>query len=102
MATVAFAMRPDLVFDAEVSLATVDFDPLDAQEVTLRMSSADCSIAPFDVPVRKSPSGLWSAKHIQVPCDCEWNVDIDILVTDFDLVKLSGKVRLLSGGRGIR
>jgi copper transport protein len=98
MATVAFEVRPDLVFDAELSLATADFDPLDAQEITLRMSSADGAIAPFDVPVRKSPSGLWSAKHIQVPCDCEWNVDIDILVTDFDLVKLRGKVRLLSGG----
>jgi copper transport protein len=98
MATIAFEVRPDLVFDAEISLATADFDPLDAQEITLRMSSTEGSIASFDLPVHKSPSGLWTVEHVQAPCVCEWNVGVDILVTDFDLVKLSGKVRLLPGG----
>jgi copper transport protein len=97
MATVSFRTKPDLVFDAEIFLETAEFNPLDPREVTFRMSSVDGSVAAFTVPFRRVSPGIWTAQHIQAPCDCDWNVRIDALVSDFDQVTLNGRVKLTTG-----
>jgi copper transport protein len=97
MATLSFWTRPDLGFDVEVSLADAKFEAFDPREVTLRMSSDDGSVAPFAVPIRRKTAGLWRADHVQAPCDCAWNVRVQLLVSDFDMVELDGRVRLVSG-----
>lgn len=96
MATMSFKTMADLSFDLDLSLETGDFDPLDPHEVRFRMSAADGSIAPFDVPVRRVSPSSWRARRIQVPCDCQWKIRIDALVSDFDMVTLNGNVKLLS------
>jgi copper transport protein len=96
MATVSFKTKTDLSFDVELSLETGDFEPLDPHEVNFWMSAADGSIAPFEVPVHRVSPGLWSAEHFQAPCDCQWKIRIDVLVSDFDMVTLNGSVKLMS------
>jgi copper transport protein len=95
MAMVTFKTGPDLAFDVDLAIETGTFKPLDPQEVTLRMSTADGTVAPFKVPLRHVAPGLWRAGHFQAPCDCHWTLRVDIFVTDFDLVTLNGTVRLL-------
>jgi copper transport protein len=95
MATVSFETSTDLRFNVEVSLATSEFDPMDPTEVELKMSSADGSIAPFDIAVRRVSPGLWAAARVQAPCDCEWNVRLGVLVSDFEKADLRGNVKLL-------
>jgi copper transport protein len=96
MATLSFWTRPDLRFDVEVSIADAKFDALDAREVALKMSSVDGSVAPFIVPLRRKAPGLWRADEVQAPCDCDWAVKMQVLVSDFDLVDLDGRIKLLS------
>ncbi|KQY65975.1 hypothetical protein ASD52_34825 [Ensifer sp. Root142] len=98
MAMLAFETTPDLIFNAEISLSTAEFAGLDPHEVTLEMSSVDGSVSKFKVPIRRVSPGFWSVQHVPVPCDCEWNVRLDLLISDFDLVSLQSRVKLLSGG----
>jgi copper transport protein len=97
MATIRFDTTPDLQFDVEVSLANGRFDAMDPREVTLRMSSPEAAIAPFDIRLHRLSPGLWRAEHVQAPCDCDWNLRLGVLVSDFEMVDLDGKVKLLSG-----
>lgn len=96
MATVSFETGADLRFDVEVSLLTGELDPMDPPEVELKMTSADGSIAPFNVAVHRVSPGLWAATQVQAPCDCEWKVGLGVLVSDFEKVDLNGSVRLRS------
>lgn len=100
MATMTFDTTPDLRFNVEVSLTNGDFDTIDPREVELRMSSSEGAIAPFDIPLHRISPGLWRAEHVQAPCDCDWNLRLGVLVTDFEMVDLDGEVKLLSGKRG--
>lgn len=102
MATVTFETTSDLRFDAEVFLQTAGFDELDAKEVKLRMSAVDGSVSAFDVPLQRAAPGLWRAGGVQAPCDCDWKIRIEALVSDFDLATLTGETRLLNGNKDIQ
>jgi len=95
MATLSFRTTSDLLFDVDVSLTKGEFYPLDPRELTLRMSSTDGAIAPFTIPLQRKSKGFWGAEHVQAPCDCEWSLRLEVLVSDFDMVDLDGKIRLL-------
>jgi copper transport protein len=99
MATMTFDTAPDLRFDVEISLTNGDFDTIDPREVKLRMSSSEGAIAPFDIQLHRLSPGLWRAEHVQAPCDCDWNLRLGVLVSDFEMLDLDGKVKLLSGKR---
>jgi copper transport protein len=99
MAMMRFETTSDLRFDVEVSLTDGHFDSIDPSEVTLRLSSSGSAIAPFEVRLRRRSPGLWHAEHIQAPCDCDWKLWLGVLVSDFEMIDLEGKVKLLSGKR---
>jgi copper transport protein len=99
MATMTFDTAPDLRFDVKISLTNGDFDTIDPREVKLRMSSSEGAIAPFDIQLHRLSPGLWRAEHVQAPCDCDWNLRLGVLVSDFEMLDLDGKVKLLSGKR---
>jgi copper transport protein len=94
MATILLQTSASLRFDAEVSLQTATFDVLDPMELKMRMSSTDSRVAAFEVPVHRVSPGFWRADQIQAPCECEWNVRLDVLVSDFDQVTLEGQTSL--------
>lgn len=95
MATLSFVTEPDLTFDIDVSLQTTDFNQLDTKEIRLRMSATDGSAAAFDVPLEKVSPGRWAARDFQAPCECQWTVRVDVLVSDFDIITLSGELKLI-------
>lgn len=94
MATVSFEARSDQSFKVEVSVTTGDFDPLDPQELTLTMASTEGGVAPFKVPVQRRSVGFWTIDSIPLPKRADWNVKIDLLVSDFDVVRLEDHVNL--------
>ncbi len=96
MATLSFASKPDLSFNVDLSIQTADFNPLDTREIRLRMSAADGSVAAFDVPLKWLSPGRWAAQDLQAPCDCQWAVRVDVLVSDFDMITLNGQLKLIS------
>lgn len=102
MAMMRFDTTSDLRFDVEVSLTNEHYKAIEPGEVTLRMASSASAIAPFEVRLHRRSPGIWSAENVQAPCDCDWNVRLGILVSDFEMVDLEGKVKLFSGKRGDR
>ncbi|WP_455274857.1 copper resistance CopC/CopD family protein [Rhizobium herbae] len=96
MATLSFATKPDLSFNVDLSLQTADFNPLDTRELRLRMSAADGSVAAFEVPLKWLSPGRWAARAFQAPCNCQWAVRVDVLVSDFDMITLDGQLKLIS------
>ncbi|NTA84517.1 copper resistance protein CopC/CopD [Agrobacterium tumefaciens] len=102
MAKMRFDTTADLRFDVEVSLTNGQSKAIEPGEVTLRMSSPASAIAPFEVRLHRRSPGIWSAEKVRAPCDCDWNVRLGILVSDFEMVDLDGKVKLLAGKRVVR
>jgi len=70
-----------------------DFSPLEAREVTLVLSKADAGIEPLRRAAAKV-DGVWRVEELQVPLAGVWQIRVDILISDFEMAKLSGEVEL--------
>jgi copper transport protein len=80
--------------DAEVTVMTGDFGPLDAKEVSLVFSSAAAGIQPIRRPASSLGNGNWRAENLVLPVAGVWQIRVDILVSDFEIVRLDGEIRL--------
>lgn len=70
-----------------------DFVPLEAKEVTLVLAKADAGIEPLRRAAMKV-DGVWRIDEMQVPLAGVWQVRVDILISDFEIAKLSGEMSL--------
>jgi copper transport protein len=100
MAMMRFDTAPDLRFNVEVSLTNGRLEALDPGEVTMRMSSSESAVPPFDIRLHRLSQGRWHAEQVQAPCDCDWTVRLGLLVSDFEMIDLDAEVKLLTGKRG--
>ena len=73
---------------ASIVIMTGDFGPLDAREVTLVLSNPAAGIEPIKRPATKPGDGTWRIDDLTIPVPGRWTVQIAILVSDFDLVRL--------------
>ncbi|MBX3568711.1 MAG: CopD family protein [Rhizobiaceae bacterium] len=73
---------------------TGDFGALDAKEVTFVFSNPAASIEPFKKSASKPGDGTWRAEDVVLPLPGVWHVRIDILISDFDMARLEGEVRI--------
>jgi copper transport protein len=71
-----------------VAVLTGDFGPLDAKEVTLTLANPVAGIEPIKRPATKAGDGTWRVDNLVVPVPGRWNVEVAILISDFDLVRL--------------
>ncbi|MGE0280212.1 MAG: CopD family protein [Rhizobiaceae bacterium] len=71
-----------------------DFGPLDAREVTFVFSNPSSRIEPFKRKAAQQPDGAWRAEGIVFPLPGEWTVRIDVLISDFEMARLDGRVLL--------
>ncbi len=74
-----------------VFVMTPAFEPLHAKEVTVRLRGA--GIEPFKRKLVQV-DGAWRADGVAIPMAGHWIVGLDILVSDFEMVKLEGEVRI--------
>lgn len=71
----------------------VDFSALEAREVTLVLSKPDAGLEPLRRAAAKV-DGVWRVDDLQVPLAGTWQIRVDILISDFEIAKLSGEVEL--------
>ncbi|WP_254634268.1 copper resistance CopC/CopD family protein [Mesorhizobium sp. GbtcB19] len=81
---------------ASVVIMTGDFGPLDAKEVTLVLSKPDSGIEPIRRPARKPGDGTWRVDNLVIPIPGRWNARLDILVSDFEMMKIEAPIDIRS------
>lgn len=77
---------------ASIVIMTGDFGPLDAKEVTLVLSKPDSGIEPLKRPATKPGDGTWQVDGLVIPVAGRWTARLDILVSDFDMVKIEAPI----------
>jgi copper transport protein len=77
---------------ASFMVMTGDFGPLDPKAMTLVLSKPDSGIEPIKRPAERAGDGTWRVAGLVVPVPGRWTVGLDILVSDFDMVKIEGPV----------
>ncbi len=77
---------------ASMIIMTGDFGPLDAKEVTLVLSKPDSGIEPLKRAATKPGDGSWRVDNLVIPVPGKWTVRIDILVSDFEMVKIEAPI----------
>ncbi|WP_192253113.1 copper resistance CopC/CopD family protein [Mesorhizobium silamurunense] len=81
---------------ASMVIMTGDFGPLDAKAVTLVLSKPDSGIEPIKRPATKPGDGTWRVDNLVIPLPGRWNARLDILVSDFELVKIEAPIEIRS------
>lgn len=77
---------------ATVALQGGDYGPLPAKAVTLILARPDAGIEPMRRDLAALGEGAWQASDLILPLPGRWTLRIDILVSDFELVKLEGEI----------
>jgi copper transport protein len=77
---------------ASIVIMTGDFGPLDARQVTLVLSKPDSGIGPIERPATKPGDGSWRVEDLVIPVPGRWTARIDILVSDFEIVKIEAPI----------
>ncbi|GLR52901.1 copper resistance protein C [Shinella yambaruensis] len=71
-----------------------DFTPLSPKEVTFVLSNPEAGIEPMRRRAALQGDGTWQATDVILPLAGRWRVRIDILVSDFELVRLQETVEI--------
>lgn len=71
-----------------------DFGALDAKEVAFVFANPAAAIEPFKRRAEKSEDGSWRADDVILPLSGEWTVRIDVLISDFELARLEGRIAI--------
>lgn len=65
-----------------------DFTPLPAQAVDIALSSQEAGLEPVRYSAHPLPDGTWRVESLHLPHLAHWQLEIDVLVSDFDRVHL--------------
>ncbi len=79
---------------ASIVIMTGDFGPLDAKGVTLVLSNPAAGIEAIRREAKKPGDGTWRVDDLLLPIPGRWTARIDILVSDFELVKLEDTIEI--------
>lgn len=77
----------------EIALATTDFGALPAQEVRVTFANTAAGIEPIRRHAVKT-DGVWRIDGLTLPVPGVWTVRLDVLVSDFETLRLDGTVTL--------
>jgi copper transport protein len=77
---------------ASIVIMTGDFGPLDAKQVTLVLLKPDAGIEPIKRAATKRDDGTWRVDDLVVPVPGRWTARLDILISDFEIVKIEAPV----------
>ncbi|WDZ80671.1 copper resistance CopC/CopD family protein (plasmid) [Ensifer adhaerens] len=80
--------------DVSINVATGEFAPLAAKEVTLVLTKPDAGIEPFKRAASPRGDADWRIEHMNIPLPGTWQVRVDILISDFERVTLSDQINL--------
>ena len=75
-----------------VTVLDGQFAPLPAKEVTLLLAKPEASIEPLRMPATQVEGASWRIDQVQLPALGNWNVRVEILVSDFEKITLEDKI----------
>jgi copper transport protein len=78
--------------DVSITVMTGDLGPPDAKEVTLELSDPAAGIEPIKRTAVKTGDASWKVDDLTVPIPGHWDIDVAILVSEFELVRLRDAV----------
>jgi copper transport protein len=70
------------------------FQPLAAKEVTLVLANPAAGIEPLRLHAAPAGENRWAIDALRIPVAGRWNLKVEILVSDFDKVRLEETVAL--------
>jgi copper transport protein len=77
----------------EIALPTADFGALPAKEVRVTFANAAAGIEPIRRPATET-EGVWRIDGLTLPVAGVWTVRLDVLISDFETLRLDGTVTL--------
>ncbi|MBP2238467.1 copper transport protein [Sinorhizobium kostiense] len=78
--------------DISINILTGEYAALDAKEVTLVLSKPDSGIEPFRRAAVRDDETNWRIDQAALPLPGTWHVRVEILVSDFEKVRLDGEI----------
>ena len=79
---------------ASIDTMTGEGDVLTAKEVRLMVANSAASIEPIERQADQQPDGTWLIKDLTLPMAGRWKIDVEILVGDFESVRVSGMMEV--------
>lgn len=67
---------------------TGDFSALTPQQITLVVANPQAGIEPIRRPAQRQADGSWAVDGLTLPVAGRWTVRLDLLISDFEMVKL--------------
>lgn len=89
-------VTPGRVGPVSVSISLLDgaFGPLAAKEVRLSLANRAAGIEAVERPAIRQPDGNWQVNELNLPVAGRWTVELEILVSDFELIRLSETIEI--------
>lgn len=95
-------LTAELIFDpgqlgpnaATLALRDTQGDPVDPLEVTLRLTNPGHGIAPLERQAERKGPGRWRAGDLALAAPGTWEVELDLLISDFERRTLTGRVEV--------
>jgi copper transport protein len=94
MAEIEIARGGDAPARASVLVLDGAFQPLAAKEVTLVLANPAAGIEPLRLSAALAGDNRWAIDGLRIPVAGRWNLEVEILVSDFDKVRLEETVAL--------
>ena len=91
------AVTPGRAGPVEISaiILAPDFTAITPKEVTFVLSTSQAGIEPMRRKATLQADGVWRALDVVMPIAGQWHVRVDILVSDFELVRLQDTVEIV-------
>ena len=80
--------------NVSVNVLTGDFLQLDAREVSIVLSNPNAGVEPFKRELVRHGEANWRADGLTIPLAGLWRVRVDVLITDFEIARLEGQIRI--------
>ena len=80
--------------DVSAVILAPDFSPMEAKEVAFVFSNPNAGVEPLRRKASLSPDGLWRAEATVLPLPGQWRLRVDVLISDFELVRLQDVVEI--------
>jgi copper transport protein len=94
MAEIEIVRAADAPAHASVLVLDGAFQPLAAKEVTLVLANPAAGIEPLRLHAAPAGENQWAIDALRIPVAGRWNLEVEILVSDFDKVRLEETVAL--------
>ena len=80
--------------DVSAVILAPDFSPMEAKDVAFVFSKPNAGVEPLRRKASLSPDGLWRAETTVLPLPGQWRLRVDVLISDFELVRLQDVVEI--------